>query len=323
MREKIHTVMDNHLARLFLIFLSALAVMSVLVPSTFLTAANFRSMSVQLPELGFLSIAAAMVLISGGIDLSVTGTAIFAGISSALILRICGGSGASFGGVALAVAMALVIGIMCGTLNALLVTKLQIAPMLATLGTMNLFTGLGIVLSKGTAITGFPEIFQEIGNGSILGIPVPLVLFVLGILLMAFLLNRTKYGFNLYMYGTNSTASFYSRVDNTKVVFITYILSGVISSIAGIVIVSRINTAKADYGSSYGLQALVVAVLGGISPSGGSGKALGLLYSIMTLQVISSGFNLLHVNTFIKDLTWGVLLVVVMLWNQKRTGKKE
>ncbi len=323
MREKIHAVMDNHLARLFLIFLSALAVMSVLVPSTFLTAANFRSMSVQLPELGFLSIAAAMVLISGGIDLSVTGTAIFAGISSALILNTWGGSGASFGVVVLAVAMALVIGIMCGTLNALLVTKLQIAPMLATLGTMNLFTGLGIVLSKGTAITGFPEVFQRIGNGSILGIPVPLVLFVLGISFMAFLLNRTKYGFNLYMYGTNSTASFYSRVDNTKVVFITYILSGMISSIAGIIIVSRINTAKADYGSSYGLQALVVAVLGGISPSGGSGKALGLLYSIMTLQVISSGFNLLHVNSFIKDLTWGVLLVVVMLWNQKRTGKKE
>ncbi len=323
MREKIHAVMDNHLARLFLIFLSALAVMSVLVPSTFLTAANFRSMSVQLPELGFLSIAAALVLISGGIDLSVTGTAIFAGISSALILKTWGGSGASFGVVVLAVAMALVIGIMCGTLNALLVTKLQIAPMLATLGTMNLFTGLGIVLSKGTAITGFPEVFQRIGNGSILGIPVPLVLFVLGISFMAFLLNRTKYGFNLYMYGTNSTASFYSRVDNTKVVFITYILSGMISSIAGIIIVSRINTAKADYGSSYGLQALVVAVLGGISPSGGSGKALGLLYSIMTLQVISSGFNLLHVNSFIKDLTWGVLLVVVMLWNQKRTGKKE
>lgn len=323
MKEKIHVIMDNHLARLFLIFLLALVSMSVLVPSTFLTVANFKSMSVQLPELGFLSIAAAMVLISGGIDLSVTGTAIFAGITSALILRNCGGGEAPFGAVVAAVLTALVIGTLCGTLNAVLVTKLQIAPMLATLGTMNLFTGLGIVLSEGSAIAGFPETFQKIGNGSILGIPVPLVLFILAISFMAFLLNRTKYGFNLYMYGTNSIASFYSRVNNTKVVFFTYIFSGVISSIAGIIIVSRINTAKADYGSSYGLQALVVAVLGGISPSGGSGKALGLLFSIMTLQIISSGFNLLHVNSFIKDLTWGVLLVVVMLWNQKRNGKKE
>mgnify|MGYP002510332952 CR=1 FL=1 len=323
MKEKIHAIMDNPLARLFLIFLIALVSMSILVPSTFLTVANFRSMSVQLPELGFLSIAAAMVLISGGIDLSVTGTAIFAGITSALILKKCGGSEAALGIVIVAIACALAIGVLCGALNAILVTKLQIAPMLATLGTMNLFTGLGIVLSEGSAIAGFPKTFQKIGNGSVFGIPVPLILFVLAISFMAFLLNRTKYGFNLYMYGTNPTASFYSRVNNTKVVFVTYILSGVISSIAGIIIVSRINTAKADYGSSYGLQALLVAVLGGISPSGGSGKALGLLLSIVTLQVISSGFNLLHVNSFIKDLTWGALLVIIMLWNQKRNGKKE
>lgn len=323
MKEKIHVIMDNHLARLFLIFVVALISMSILVPSTFLTMANFRSMSVQLPELGFLSIAAAMVLLSGGIDLSVTGTAIFAGITSALILKNCGGSEASGGIVVVAIFSALAIGVLCGILNALLVAKLQIAPMLATLGTMNLFTGLGIVLSEGSAIAGFPAAFQKIGNGSVLGIPIPLILFVLAISFMAFLLNRTKYGFNLYMYGTNSTASFYSRVNNIGVVFATYILSGMFSSIAGIIIVSRVNTAKADYGSSYGLQALLVAVLGGIDPSGGSGKALGLLLSIVTLQIISSGFNLLHVNSFIKDLTWGVLLVVVMLWNQKRNGKKE
>ena len=322
MAKIIHALKTTHLARLLLIFLVTLILISVLAPSSFLTVTSFRSMAVQMPELGFLSIAAAMVLISGGIDLSVTGTAIMSGILAALIMKTMGGTEAPIAAVALAIAAALATGALCGLLNAALVAKLGLAPMLATLGTSNLFTGLGIVLSRGSAVTGFPASFQQIGNGSLIGIPVPMVLFIAAVAGMAFVLNRTKYGFNLYMYGTNPTASFFSGVNNVKVVFVTYTLSGLVSSVAGILMVSRINTAKADYGSSYGLQALLIAVLGGIDPSGGSGRAIGLLLSIVTLQIISSGFNLMHVNSFIKDLTWGALLLVVMVWNYARRSRE-
>lgn len=322
MTKTVKALKTYHLARLLLIFLCTLILISVLAPSSFLTVTSFRSMAVQMPELGFLSIAAAMVLISGGIDLSVTGVAIFSGIVSALILKNMGGTEAGFPSVILAILAALLTGVLCGLLNAVLVAGLGLAPMLATLGTSNLFTGLGIVLSKGSAVTGFPESFQKIGGGSLLGIPIPMVLFLAAIAGMAFLLNRSKYGFDLYMYGTNPTASFFSGVNNTKVVLVTYTLSGIISSVAGVLMVSRINTAKADYGSSYGLQALLIAVLGGINPSGGSGRAIGLLLSIVTLQIISSGFNLMHVNSFIKDLTWGTLLLVVMVWNYVQQAKE-
>ncbi len=311
-----------HLARLLLIFLTTLILISVLAPSSFLTGASFRSMAVQMPELGFLSIAAAMVLISGGIDLSVTGVAIMSGVLAALIMKMLGGTEASSTVIIPAILAALGIGCLCGLLNAVLVAGLGLAPMLATLGTSNLFTGLGIVLSKGSAVTGFPSAFQMIGNGSFLGIPIPMILFLLAISGMAFILRRTKYGFRLFMYGTNPTASFFSGVNNTRVLFITYTISGIVSSIAGILMVSRINTAKADYGSSYGLQALLIAVLGGIDPSGGSGRAIGLLLSIVTLQIISSGFNLMHINAFIKDLTWGLLLLLIMVWNYARQRKE-
>lgn len=322
MTKTVKALKTYHLARLLLIFLCTLLLISILAPSSFLTVTSFRSMAVQMPELGFLSIAAAMVLISGGIDLSVTGVAIFSGILSALILKMMGGVEAAWPAVFFAILAALLTGVLCGLLNAALVAGLGLAPMLATLGTSNLFTGLGIVLSKGSAITGFPASFQKIGGGSLFGIPVPMVLFLAAIAGMAFLLNRSKYGFDLYMYGTNPTASFFSGVNNTKVVLVTYTLSGLISSVAGILMVSRINTAKADYGSSYGLQALLIAVLGGINPSGGSGRAIGLLLSIVTLQIISSGFNLMHVNSFIKDLTWGALLLVVMVWNYAQQAKE-
>lgn len=322
MTKTVKALKTYHLARLLLIFLCTLFLISILAPSSFLTVTSFRSMAVQMPELGFLSIAAAMVLISGGIDLSVTGVAIFSGILSALILKMMGGVEAAWPAVFFAILAALLTGVLCGLLNAALVAGLGLAPMLATLGTSNLFTGLGIVLSKGSAITGFPASFQKIGGGSLFGVPVPMVLFLAAIAGMAFLLNRSKYGFDLYMYGTNPTASFFSGVNNTKVVLVTYTLSGLISSVAGILMVSRINTAKADYGSSYGLQALLIAVLGGINPSGGSGRAIGLLLSIVTLQIISSGFNLMHVNSFIKDLTWGALLLVVMVWNYAQQAKE-
>jgi len=293
------------------------AALSILRPSVFLSAANFRSMAVQLPELGFLSIASALVLISGGIDLSITGTAVLSGIVAAIIMQM-GDSSVSEPSllvVALACLAGLCIGVLCGAVNALLVAKAGIAPMLATLGTMNLFTGIGIVLTKGSALSGFPDLFLNIGNGLVFGIPVPMLLFIAAIMLLSFFLNRTKLGFKLYIYGSNPVASFFSAVNNTQVVLTTYLVSGFISSVAGIIMVSRINTAKADFGSSYGLQALLVAVLGGIDPSGGKGKAVGIFLSIVTLQFVSSGFNILHVSSFLKDLVWGLLLVLVMVLN--------
>jgi len=274
-------------------------------------------MAVQLPELGFLSIASALVLISGGIDLSITGTAVLSGIVAAIIMQM-GDSSVSEPSllvVALACLAGLCIGVLCGAVNALLVAKAGIAPMLATLGTMNLFTGIGIVLTKGSALSGFPDLFLNIGNGLVFGIPVPMLLFIAAIMLLSFFLNRTKLGFKLYIYGSNPVASFFSAVNNTQVVLTTYLVSGFISSVAGIIMVSRINTAKADFGSSYGLQALLVAVLGGIDPSGGKGKAVGIFLSIVTLQFVSSGFNILHVSSFLKDLVWGLLLVLVMVLN--------
>ncbi len=317
---------DPHLTRLFVIFVLVTVVMGALRPQTFLSADNFRSMAVQFPELGFLSISAALVLMSGGIDLSVTGTAVLSGIVAALIMRSGLESGSSpWMLVVIAILAALLTGLICGAMNALLVAGLNITPMLATLGTSNLFTGIGVVLTKGSAISGFPAQFMLIGNGSVFGIPVPLILFILAIVLLSYCLTKTKLGYKLHIYGTNPVASFFSAINNTKVVFSTYLVSGLISSVAGIIMLSRINTAKADFGSSYGLQALLVAVLGGVNPSGGGGKAIGIFMAIITLQFLSSGFNLLHVSSFMKDFTWGVLLVLVMVLNviQPRIKRKK
>ena len=165
---------DRHITRLLVIMAIVLAAMAVLNPSVFYSASNFSSMAVQFPELGFLSIAAALVLMSGGIDLSITGTAVFSGIVAARIMLASDSpDGPSVMVVVLACAAALLVGLACGAVNAVLVAKVGITPMLVTLGTMNLFTGIGIVLTKGSALSGFPASFLAIGSSRLLGIPVP------------------------------------------------------------------------------------------------------------------------------------------------------
>jgi len=315
--ERIKSVLtkDMHQTRLFCAFALVLVLMAIIVPDKFFTVRNFQSMATQFPELGFLTIGAALVLMTGGIDLSVCGTAVLSGIVAARILASNGGPEAGIGVVVGAVAAALLVGLVCGVLNAILVARFGIAPMLATLGTFNLYVGLGIVITEGSAISNFPKAFLNIGNGKVLGIPVPALLFVVAIVILGWFLSKTKLGYKLFVFGTNSTASYYSGINNTKVLFSTYVVGGIVCSIAGIVMFSRTNSAKADFGSSYGLQALLVALLGGVGASGGSGKASGLLLSIITLQFISSGFNLMHVSSFMKDLIWGVLLVLIMVLN--------
>ncbi len=306
---------DMHQTRLFGAFILVLVLMAIFSPDKFYTVRNFQSMASQFPELGFLTIAAALVLMTGGIDLSVCGTAVLSGIVAARILVNAGGTEASLSTVILAVAVALVVGLACGVLNAILVARFGIAPMLATLGTYNLYVGLGIVITEGSAISNFPKAFLAIGTGKVLGVPVPALLFVVAIAVLGWFLSKTKLGYKLFVFGTNSTASYYSGINNTRVMFSTYVISGIVCSVAGIIMFSRTNSAKADFGSSYGLQALLVALLGGVGASGGSGKASGLLLSIITLQFISSGFNLLHISSFMKDLIWGVLLVLIMTLN--------
>lgn len=306
---------DMHQTRLFCAFVLVLVLMAIFSPDKFFTVRNFQSMASQFPELGFLTIAAALVLITGGIDLSVCGTAVLSGIVAARILVGNGGTEAGLGTVLLAVGAALVVGLLCGVLNAILVARFGIAPMLATLGTYNLYVGLGIVLTEGSAISNFPKSFLAIGTGKVLGVPVPALLFLIAIVVLGWFLSKTKLGYKLFVFGTNSTASYYSGINNTRVLFTTYVIGGIVCSVAGLVMFSRTNSAKADFGSSYGLQALLVALLGGVGASGGSGRASGLLLSIITLQFISSGFNLLHVSSFMKDLIWGVLLVLIMTLN--------
>jgi simple sugar transport system permease protein len=313
-------------ARLLIITVAVLAVMSVLNPGRFLTYRNFASMCFQFPELGIFALAIMLSLVTGGIDLSIISIGNLGGILAALILtRATGDLSATERAmyIAGAVVAALAAGVLCGWINGLLISRFAVTPILATLGTMQLFTGIALVITKGHAIANYPQAAQFIGNGTFAGVPVPLLIFLFLACLVQVLLSRTRLGLHLYLMGTNPTAARFSGLDVRRLLGRTYLLTAALSTVAGLVIISRTNSAKADYGGSYLLQAVLVAILGGVNPRGGFGSAWGILLAVLSLQFLSSGLNMLqldetigpYLNNFAKEFTWGALLLVVMVVN--------
>lgn len=302
---------------LILVMLGVLVLMGILSRGGFFQSANFQSMAFQLPELGILSLAMMVTMLTAGINLSIIASANISGIIAALILtQFIQPETSGFNQtliVLLAIAAGLAVAVLIGLLNGLLIANVGVSPILATLGTMILMNGFAIVLTKGYVISGFPEAVRFIGNGIILGIPMPIIIFIICAAVMALVLNRTPSGVNIYLIGSNPIATFFSGVSNKSVLLKTYLFSGLYAGIAAIIMISRFNSAKADYGESYLLMTVLASVLGGVSAAGGFGRVSGVVLALVILQLVSSGLNLLRVNNFLTIAIWGMILILVMI----------
>jgi simple sugar transport system permease protein len=302
-----------------LIMVAVFLLMWVLNPRQFLTLNNLQSMAFQLPELGLLSMAMMVTMLTGGINLSIIATANMTGIVTAMILTSFIDPAAPPQGAGWIIVMAICAGLatalIIGLINGFLIAGLNVSPILATLGMMTLVNGLTIVVTKGYVISGLPNAVRFIGNGTIIGIPFGTILFVLSALLLAVILNRTPLGFNIYMMGSNPTASYFAGVSNRLVLYKTYLLSSLYAGIAALIMISRFNSAKAGYGESYLLVTVLASVMGGTSASGGFGRVSGIVMALIILQIVSSGFNLLRVSSFMTIAIWGIIIIVVMVVN--------
>jgi simple sugar transport system permease protein len=294
-------------------------VMWTLNPDRFVTLNNLRSMAFQLPEIGILTLGMMVAMLHGGINLSIVGLANLTGITIALVLHAIAPEATSgdAGGVSglLAVAAGLLASLLVGLLQGVLIGYAGVSAILATLGTMTLVNGACVLITHGSTLTGFPSSILVLGNGSLGPVPVPLLLFLISALLLSVLLRRTTFGFSIYMLGTNQEATKFAGINNRLVLLKVYLLSSLLASIAGLVMMGRFNSVKADYGQSYLLITVLAAVLGGTSASGGFGKVLGVVLAVIMLQMIASGLNLLGVDPFFAIATWGAILLVVMALN--------
>lgn len=290
--------------------------MFVLNGTAFASEGNISSMAYQLPVLGLLSLGMMVAMLSGGINLAIIAVANFNGIMIAILLKsMVGDDMTSAPGliISLAIFGAFVCSMLIGVINGLLISILKIPDILVTLGAMSIVGGLNVALTEGSTISDFPPLVLALGNSEIMGIPSALLIFIFGCAVASYYLNRSKFGNSLYMMGSNPQATRYSNVSLVKVTVQQYMLSSFFSVLTSLVMIGQYNSVKADYATSFLLVSILAGFLGNVNPFGGFGKVASMVFAVIILQFISSGLNLLGVDSFLITAMWGLIIIVVVV----------
>lgn len=321
---------NPHVTRLSVVIVVWLVFIALTRFERFYTLLNFQTMASQFPEFGLMALGVMLCMIAGGIDLSTVAVANLTNILGAMLLKNLAVGGELPGyAIPLVFVMSMALGAVLGAFNGVLVSKVRIPPILATLGSSELFTGIAIVITNGKSISGLPLAYSGTINQVVLGlVPVQLLIFAAAALVIWFLLNHTTYGVKLYMLGTNPTAARYSGLKNDRLLIKTHLISGVTAALGGLVMLANYNSARADYGSVYVLQCVLIVVLGGVSPSGGKGKIGGVILAIVLLRLLETGINRFpQISSYYISLIWGAVLLLVMVMDyfsvyRDPTGKR-
>lgn len=320
---------NQYTSILIALLIAVLALFSALKGSSFWQINLWKGMTMQFPEYACVALGLMFVFISGHHDMSQVLLGNFGAILAVQYMAANVAEGMSdgqVGGIIMTgIAIAIGIAIIGGIINFVLVSYLNVPPVMATIAMQMVWKGLSTALTKGYAVQGVPALYTTIGHTYIGGfLAVPVVIFLVLLLLAIFLLKYTTFGEKLYMIGTNKKAAKFSGINVHGMLAATYLLSAIFATIGILIMVSTMGSAKADYGISYTTRAILILVLAGCIPDGGQGKISNILLSIVTVQIIATGINLFpNLNTYYSSLIWGGMLIVVLIMStQVGSGKK-
>lgn len=312
---------DVRTSTLLIMLIILAAFFSILNPKNFPSVHNLRSMMLQMAETGIFTLAMFIIMISGGLNLSIVmlanmSAASMAMVTTGMILGDVLATPASR--VVVGVLVALITGMLGGALNGVFVSHFGLNALLVTTATSQLFEGVAQLITKGGSIVNTIPSVVLFGNGYILNlIPNVFALTLLCYFLAGIFANKTKYGENSRLLGANATANLYCGNNNKRTLMAAYIISGLFSAVGGIVVFCKMGIVRSEYGSTLSSQALLTLVLAGLLLIGGSGKISNVLISLCILQVISSGLNLAGITTYMKSVCWGMMLIIVVLINSQ------
>ncbi len=286
-----------------LVGLILLIILVSLLSPYFLTVKNILNVLRQVSIIAIVSVGMSYVIITGGIDLSVGSVAGLSGIVTGLFLK-------NFGlTIYLAVAIGIASGATCGLISALFVTsRIRMPPFIATLAMMSIARGLSLVITAGRPIFNLPDTFSFLGGGSVLGIPVPILLMLFIYILAHVNLSYGKVGLYFYAIGGDAEAARVSGIDTGRVRTYAYIISGICASIAGIILASRVMVSEPIAGLGYELDAIAAVIVGGASIFGGEGLITGTLIGAVIIGILRNGLNLLNVSTYVQQVVIGLVI---------------
>jgi ribose/xylose/arabinose/galactoside ABC-type transport system permease subunit len=272
----------------------------------FMTVTNALNVMEQTSINAIVAVGMTFVIISGGIDLSVGSLVALSGVVLASALK-------SGWPIPLALAAGLGVGAATGLLNGVVIAFGRLPPFIMTLGMMSVARGAALLVTDGRPISGFDAGFRSIATGRVLGVPAPIVLTLAIYAVAYFVLSRTRFGRYVYGIGGNEEATRLSGVNVRFHKTMVYVVSGVTSAIAAVLLTARLNTAQPIAGIMYELDAIAAVVIGGTSLSGGEGNLGGTLIGALTMGVLRNGLNLLGVSSFLQQLVIGLVIIVAVL----------
>lgn len=302
--------------------LGVLAALAILVLSLglaspfFLTTNNMFNIGVAIALVGVVAAGSTLVMIAGGLDVSVGSTVALSGVSAASVL-------ASTRSVTLAIAAGVVVGALAGLFNGLIITKLSINPLIATLGTLSVYRGLTFIVSDGVAIGVTEAPFLDIGSGRLAGIPNPLVILLVVFAVLAVVLHGTDIGRNVYAIGGNVEAARLAGIAVDRYKIGLYTLNGTLAGLAGVVLTARLGSGQPLAGTGLELDAIAAVVLGGVALAGGIGTMGGTVLGVLVLGVLNNGLTILAIDSFYQYVARGGVLLLAVALDQAGQARRE
>jgi ribose transport system permease protein len=294
----------------FLALLTLFVALSIASPS-FLTSQNLSSVVRQTAVFNTLALGMTLIIISGGIDLSVGSIVALGGLAGTMAM-------AKGVPIPIGVLLGIATGLLCGFVNGMLITQLRIIPFIVTLGMMGVLRGLALIVSDGMPVHDVPKGFQFLGEGSILGFPFVLVVLIVCALLVHFILEHTRLGRYVFAIGSNSDAAIYAGIPVNFHTAAIYALCGGLAGLAGLIEASRLSTGQPTAGQGYELQAIAAVVIGGGSLRGGEGTVIGTLIGGFIMGLLANGSDLLGINPYVQQALIGAMIIVFVAVDELR-----
>lgn len=288
-----------------LVLIAAVVIAMSLLSPYFLTAANFRAMAIGLAPTAIITVGMTFLLVSGGFDLSVGAVLALTGTVLALLVV----KGLPLSAALLATAL---VGAAIGAINGVLVTRVGVNPLVATLGTLSVARGIALVLTEGFSISGLPPSFGFVGSAELAGVPLMVVIMAVVVVLGDLALRHTRALRQLYFIGANETAARLSGIRVDRVRISAYVASGLLATLAGMLLASRLMAGTPTAGNALELQVLAAAVIGGASLRGGEGTVLGAFLGVIFVALINNAMTMLAVSIYWQMVVTGVVLTVAV-----------
>ena len=304
-----------------LIFLLLLMLVFAIMEPRFLSSVNLFNVMRQVSITGLLAIGMTFVILTAGIDLSIGSLLAFAGLVAAAVAK--GGMADRFTvgdetigyGWQLAALAAIVVGLLGGLLQGVAITKLKVPAFVVTLGGMSVFRGAALLFASGGPISGFQPDYTWWGQGRILSVPVPVIIFLVAAVIAHVVLSYTRYGRRVYAVGGNPEAARLAGVNVNFVIASVYVIMGFFAGLGAFVLSARLNSAEAVAGTGYELTVIASVVIGGTSLFGGSGSIFGTVIGTLLIGVLLNGLVLMNVNSYIQQIIIGVIIVLAVAFD--------